>query len=233
MLGVVHRLPVLLVGCLPVAAAARWRSAASTGVMRLWRASALVVHAGVGGVLLRRRGTGGRLRRLRLLLHLEGASMRPALLLLFPEHLLVQPLPVVLDGQLCVVVDGNPNGPLAIELIVRVVELHHVGVPQGVVRGQAPVGVELHAMAEKVQGLDARAREHLVERPRTAHRQGLEHRGRERRFDRLDVLRARAARQFHYAVQLIHGRGAWEDRLAGKQLAQDAADAPEVHALRV
>mmetsp|Transcript_33887 Transcript_33887/g.100659 ORF Transcript_33887/g.100659 Transcript_33887/m.100659 type:complete len:438 (+) Transcript_33887:197-1510(+) len=180
----------------------------------------------VRGVLLLR-------DHLLLLLHLQGSPMGAALLLLLPEDLVVEAVAVVRDGKLGVVVDGDRNRALEARLVLRVVELHAVRMAHGILRRDALRRVEHHAEAHQVQGLHASTREHLVQGPRTAHRQGLEHRGRERGLDRLHVLRGGAAGDLHDAIQLVHGGGSWEDGLPGDELSQDAAHAPEVDALRV
>mmetsp|Transcript_27717 Transcript_27717/g.73215 ORF Transcript_27717/g.73215 Transcript_27717/m.73215 type:complete len:454 (+) Transcript_27717:27-1388(+) len=168
-----------------------------------------------------------------LLLHLQGPPVGAALLLLLSEDVVVEALAVVLDGELGVVVDGDRNRALEAGLVLRVVELHAVRMPHGVLR-RDPLGrVEHHAEAHEVQGLHAGAREHLVQGPRPAHRQRLEHRGRERRLDRLHVLRGGSPGDLHDAVQLVHGGGSWEDRLPRDELSHDTAHAPDVDALRI
>mmetsp|Transcript_603 Transcript_603/g.2296 ORF Transcript_603/g.2296 Transcript_603/m.2296 type:complete len:371 (+) Transcript_603:176-1288(+) len=176
---------------------------------------------------------GRRRSTLRCLLLLQNPAVRAPLLLLLAKHLVVQSLTVVRHRQLRVVVDGYADRALAFELVVRVVELHDVWVSQRFGRRQAPVGVELHGQPHEVKGLDAGGREHLVEGPGPAHGEGFEHRGREGRLDGLDVLRARASRDLHDAVQLVHGRGARKNRLARDQLPEDATHTPKVDAFGV
>mmetsp|Transcript_61736 Transcript_61736/g.156913 ORF Transcript_61736/g.156913 Transcript_61736/m.156913 type:complete len:202 (-) Transcript_61736:760-1365(-) len=176
-------------------AAARWR--------RRVRAAAVAVLPRTAGrciLLLRLLLRGGRA----LGLHLEGSPVRPSLLLLLPQHLVVEPLAVVRHRQLHVVVNGYVDGLLAIVLFVGVVELHAVGVPKRFARGEAPARVEVHAVPHEVERLVARTRKHLVERPRAVHVEALQHRAREGRLDGLDVLWCWASGHLHDAVQLVH-----------------------------
>mmetsp|Transcript_35640 Transcript_35640/g.57417 ORF Transcript_35640/g.57417 Transcript_35640/m.57417 type:complete len:443 (+) Transcript_35640:359-1687(+) len=173
------------------------------------------------------------LRNNLLLLHLKIPAVRAALLLLLLEHLIVQALTVVLHGELCVVIDGDADGAVAVKLILWIVELHDVRVAKRLLGRNALCRVELEAETNQVQGLDASRGEHLIQRPCPAHRQRLQHRGRKGRLDGVDVFWSRTACDLHDAIQLVHCRCSWEDGLPGEELPQNAAHTPQVNALRV
>mmetsp|Transcript_69371 Transcript_69371/g.187542 ORF Transcript_69371/g.187542 Transcript_69371/m.187542 type:complete len:334 (-) Transcript_69371:17-1018(-) len=102
-----------------------------------------------------------------------------------------------------------------------------------ILRGYPLVGVELQAALHQVEGLFARAREHLVQLPGAGVGQLLQHGLGVGRFHGLYVFRGGAAGHLDHPLQLVHGRSAWEDRLAREELPENAANAPLVNTFSV
>lgn len=140
---------------------------------------------------------------------------------------------ILLDGKLLVVVNRNENLLRAVRLVVRVVELSHVRVLQGLLSGQSLAWVELEKALQQVQSVVTGRREHVSQLLSLGRRQRLKHGLRKRAVDRVNVLLGRAPCDLHDAIKLVKSGRTREDRLAKKQLGQDAAHAPHVNALGV
>jgi hypothetical protein len=65
----------------------------------------------------------------------------------------VQLVAVLADRELLVVVDWDVDSTGAVRLVVRVVELGHVGMSQSLVSGQTSAWVELEKVAKQVKGV--------------------------------------------------------------------------------
>lgn len=114
-----------------------------------------------------------------LLRHLlQGPPVRAPLLLLLPQDLVVDLISIVLHPQLRVVVDWDADDAVAIKLVIRIMELHNIGVSQSFLSRNAPTGIELEAQAQEVQCLTRSSGEHLSEWLGPVLWQGLEHGGR-------------------------------------------------------
>lgn len=97
----------------------------------------------------------------------------------------------------------------------------------------ALVGVELKQLREDVERILGSIREHRGKRAGLGLRERLEHGRSERRVDSLNVLTRGSTRDLDDAVKLIHRRSAGEHGLAAEELAEDAANRPQVDALGV
>ena len=74
-------------------------------------------------------------------------------LLLPPVDIRVQLVSVLANRKLLVVVDWDVNTACAYGLILRVVELGHIGVSQGLLGRQSATRVELQQVAEHIEGV--------------------------------------------------------------------------------
>lgn len=65
----------------------------------------------------------------------------------------IQLVPVLSDGELLVIVDGDVDSLLAYWFIVRVMKLGHVGMSEGLLSSKSFAWVELQEVSEKIQSV--------------------------------------------------------------------------------
>ena len=109
-------------------------------------------------------------------------------------------LAVVAQIQLGVIVKRDHNNVVAVRLVVRVVKLGHLGVLEGLFRGQALVGVELQQAAQEVQRDVGGSVENLVERLGLGVGQRVKHCAGQLALDRVNVFLRGAPRERQDAV---------------------------------
>lgn len=139
-----------------------------------------------------------------LLLHLKVPPMDTALLLLLAENLIIKSLSVVLNSQLCVVVNRNANSPVTTGLILRIVELDNVGVSQTILSRDALAGVKIQAHPDEVQGWLVGCRKDLSKGASPRNRQRVKHLLSEGRFHGLYVVRTGTPSDLKDPIELVH-----------------------------
>ena len=145
----------------------------------------------------------------------------------------VELVSVLSNRELLVVVDWNVDLPLAIRLVLWVVELGHILVFKGLFSAQTLVGVELQQMAQKVQSFVRGSGEHIT-KPLLLHwRQRLKHGLGEGRVDRFDVLSRWSPGDLHHAVKLVKRACAWEAGFAQQELSENATQTPHIYTLGI
>lgn len=145
----------------------------------------------------------------------------------------VELVAILLNGKLLVVINRNENLLRAVRLVIRVVELRHVRVLQGLLRRQPLTRVELQKALQQIQSIVTSRREHVPQLFRFSRRQRLKHSLCQRAVDRVNILLGRPPCDLHNAIKLVKCRRTGEDRLTKQQLSQDAAHAPHVNSLGV
>ena len=145
----------------------------------------------------------------------------------------VQLVAILLYAELLVVVDWNVNFLSAWWLFLWIVELSNVRMLQGLLGSKSLVRVELEKTLQQVQGIVTGVREHVAKFLWLGGRQRIEHGRGKRTVDGVHILLGGPSGHFHDSIQLIEGRGSWENWFAKQQLGQDATHTPHVNALGV
>jgi hypothetical protein len=134
---------------------------------------------------------------------------------------------------LCVVIHLNLQHIRARWLVRLVVEGSHVRVSQGLVRRDALVRIEIHALLDEIQRLRGRSREEGIQRFLADGCHTVNHGGGKWRFDGRDVVSRWLACQLQHTLQLVHSGVTWKDGAAHNHLTKDAAHSPHVDSLCV
>ena len=148
-------------------------------------------------------------------------------------YVCIQLVAVLADRELLVVVDRDVDLLPAHRFVLWVVELRYVWVAEGLLRGEAFVGVELQEGLEQVERVIGGRGEHIPESLGLGGWERLEHGLRQGAVDGVDVVLSGSPNDLHDPVQLVECGCAWEDGLTQEQFSQDAAQTPHVDALGV
>ena len=140
---------------------------------------------------------------------------------------------VLLETELGVVADLDPDLGLALEHLLPAEELPEVGMPGDVEHARPPLRVEAERLAEQVVALGRAVAGPLLAAQRLDLGQQLQHLLPEVGLQRLQVLDGRRAGPGQHPLDLVQRRVPRKHGLAGQQLAQQAAEAPHVRRLRV
>ena len=114
-------------------------------------------------------------------------------------------------------------------LVVRVVELADVLVPECLLDGEPFARVELQELPDEIECVVTGRREEAVECFFASRRKTVEHGRGEVALNGVDIFLYRSAGELKYAIELVEGGGARENRLANEHFSKDTPQAPHVH----
>mmetsp|Transcript_33696 Transcript_33696/g.80059 ORF Transcript_33696/g.80059 Transcript_33696/m.80059 type:complete len:210 (+) Transcript_33696:98-727(+) len=173
-----------------------------------------------------------RVRRAPLLGAGEVGGHARASVLLVGHDLRVEPLAVVGDGELVVVVyrHGEHAGTLR---LLSSVEARHVRVLERLLDVRSLLGVEVHEPLHQVDRLVRRPLHRTLQVHFWPLGEGGEHGGCELRLDGCDACGVGRAGHLEHALELVHRAAPRDERLADEHLRDDAAHRPHVHRLGV